>query len=50
MSKNHINLDYIHKSDIKEENCLDSSGEKYLNYIEKHKIIINYFKSPKNTF
>ena len=28
----------------KEETCLYSYGEKYLNYIEKHKIIINHFK------
>ena len=50
MSKNHVNLDYIHKSDINEEICLYSSAEKYLNYIKKHKIIINHFKSPDNTF
>jgi hypothetical protein len=47
MSKNHINLDYIHKSDIKQqENCIYSSGD---NYIEKPKIIVNHFKSPENT-
>ena len=44
MLKNNINFDYIHKSE--NANSLYSSGEKYLNYIEKHKIIINYFKSP----
>lgn len=40
MSKNHINFDYIQES----EQANPSSEEKYLNYIEKHKIIINYFK------
>lgn len=44
MSKNHINLDYI-----KEQQNSLYSGEKYLNYIEKHNIIINHFKSPEKT-
>ena len=53
MSENAINFDYSHKSDgngdTKEHSTrLYSSGEKYLNYIEEYKIIINHFKSTEN--